>query len=223
MLDGFALCHHPRPRRGAYVLAGHLHPCVSLGGRGFDQLRLPCFWLGDDGRRAAGVRRLHRHAPDPRRRRRPRLRDRRRRRRRACAAAPSPTPAIAAPPRTPHGVRSGSARFARRARRGAARPPRGACCRIRSAAPDWSASIAFRYRKRGGAGGGSSRCATSRRSGSTTWSRSSRRRSGWSATREQFVAGTARQQRAADRRARHRQELADQGLPERVRARAGCA
>jgi len=47
-LDGFALCHHPRPRRGAYVLAGHLHPCVSLGGRGFDHLRLPCFWLGDD-------------------------------------------------------------------------------------------------------------------------------------------------------------------------------
>jgi DNA ligase-associated metallophosphoesterase len=47
-LDGFALCHHPRPRRGAYVLAGHLHPCVSLGGRAFDHLRLPCFWLGDD-------------------------------------------------------------------------------------------------------------------------------------------------------------------------------
>jgi DNA ligase-associated metallophosphoesterase len=47
-LDGFALSHHPRPRRGAYVLAGHLHPCVSLGGRGFDHLRLPCFWLGDD-------------------------------------------------------------------------------------------------------------------------------------------------------------------------------
>lgn len=47
-LDGLALCHHPRPRRGAYVLAGHLHPCVSLGGRAFDHLRLPCFWLGDD-------------------------------------------------------------------------------------------------------------------------------------------------------------------------------
>jgi len=47
-LDGFALCHHPRPRPGAYVLAGHLHPCVSLGGRSFDHLRLPCFWLGDD-------------------------------------------------------------------------------------------------------------------------------------------------------------------------------
>jgi DNA ligase-associated metallophosphoesterase len=46
--DGFALCHHPRPRRGSYVLAGHLHPCVGIGGRGFDHLRLPCFWLGDD-------------------------------------------------------------------------------------------------------------------------------------------------------------------------------
>jgi DNA ligase-associated metallophosphoesterase len=47
-LDGFAMCHHPSPRRGAYVLAGHLHPCIGLGGRGFDHLRLPCFWLGDD-------------------------------------------------------------------------------------------------------------------------------------------------------------------------------
>jgi len=47
-LDGFALCHHPKRRRGAYVLAGHLHPCVSLGGHSFDHLRLPCFWLSDD-------------------------------------------------------------------------------------------------------------------------------------------------------------------------------
>jgi len=46
--DGFALCHHPRRQRGSYVLAGHLHPCVGIGGRGFDHLRLPCFWLGDD-------------------------------------------------------------------------------------------------------------------------------------------------------------------------------
>jgi len=45
---GFALCHHPRARRGSYVLAGHLHPCIGIGGRGFDHLRLPCFWLGDD-------------------------------------------------------------------------------------------------------------------------------------------------------------------------------
>ena len=48
MQDGFALCHYPTPRRGAYVLAGHLHPCVNLGGRAYDHLRLPCFWFGDD-------------------------------------------------------------------------------------------------------------------------------------------------------------------------------
>ena len=47
-LDGFALCHHPRPLPGRYVLAGHLHPCIGIGGRGFDHLRLPCFCLGDD-------------------------------------------------------------------------------------------------------------------------------------------------------------------------------
>jgi DNA ligase-associated metallophosphoesterase len=46
--DGFALCHHPKRTPGAYVLAGHLHPCVSLGGRAWDHLRLPCFWFGDD-------------------------------------------------------------------------------------------------------------------------------------------------------------------------------
>ena len=28
------------------MLAGHLHPCVSVG-RGWDRLRLPCFWFGD--------------------------------------------------------------------------------------------------------------------------------------------------------------------------------
>jgi DNA ligase-associated metallophosphoesterase len=44
--DGFALCHHPRPVAGKYVLAGHLHPCVSIG-RAWDHLCLPCFWLGD--------------------------------------------------------------------------------------------------------------------------------------------------------------------------------
>lgn len=46
--DGFALCHHPKRIAGAYVLAGHLHPCASLGGRAGDHLRLPCFWFGDD-------------------------------------------------------------------------------------------------------------------------------------------------------------------------------
>lgn len=45
-LGGLALCHHPRPRPGAYVLAGHLHPCVHVG-RGIHRLRLPCFCFGD--------------------------------------------------------------------------------------------------------------------------------------------------------------------------------
>jgi uncharacterized protein len=47
-LGPFALCHHPRPVRGAYVLAGHWHPCISVAGRAFQRLRLPCFWFGDD-------------------------------------------------------------------------------------------------------------------------------------------------------------------------------
>jgi DNA ligase-associated metallophosphoesterase len=47
-LGPFALCHHPRPVAGRYVLAGHWHPCVSVGSRSFDRLRLPCFWFGDE-------------------------------------------------------------------------------------------------------------------------------------------------------------------------------
>jgi uncharacterized protein len=47
-LGPFALCHHPRPVADAYVLAGHWHPCISIAGRAFERLRLPCFWLGDD-------------------------------------------------------------------------------------------------------------------------------------------------------------------------------
>lgn len=46
MHGGLALCHHPIARAQAYVLAGHLHPGVSLGGRANDRLRLPCFWFG---------------------------------------------------------------------------------------------------------------------------------------------------------------------------------
>lgn len=50
-----ALCHHPQRVAGAYVLAGHLHPCVVLTGAGRDRLRLPCFWLGDAASNAVGV------------------------------------------------------------------------------------------------------------------------------------------------------------------------
>ncbi len=47
-LGPFALCHYPKPVPGAYVMAGHWHPCISVGGRAFQRLRLPCFWFGDD-------------------------------------------------------------------------------------------------------------------------------------------------------------------------------
>lgn len=46
MLGGLALCHHPQALPGAYVLAGHIHPAVVLGGRANERLRLPCFHLG---------------------------------------------------------------------------------------------------------------------------------------------------------------------------------
>jgi uncharacterized protein len=42
---GLALCHHPEPREGRYVLAGHTHPCIGVGS-GWDRLRLPCFHFG---------------------------------------------------------------------------------------------------------------------------------------------------------------------------------
>ena len=45
-LAGLALCHHPDPRPGSYVLAGHVHPSALLGGRAHQRLRLPCFHLG---------------------------------------------------------------------------------------------------------------------------------------------------------------------------------
>ena len=45
----WALLHQPGPVAGAFALAGHVHPCVVLGGRGGDRLRLPCFHFGKDG------------------------------------------------------------------------------------------------------------------------------------------------------------------------------
>ncbi len=46
MDGGLAMCHHPEAVSGAYVLAGHLHPCVSVHGRARERLRLPCFHFG---------------------------------------------------------------------------------------------------------------------------------------------------------------------------------
>ncbi len=41
----FVFTHAPEPMPGAYTWAGHLHPMVTLRGRG-DGLRLPCFHVG---------------------------------------------------------------------------------------------------------------------------------------------------------------------------------
>jgi DNA ligase-associated metallophosphoesterase len=43
----FALAHHPAAVEGRYVLAGHIHPCVTVRGRGRgNSERLACFWFG---------------------------------------------------------------------------------------------------------------------------------------------------------------------------------
>ena len=44
----FAFAHHPTPRDGVYVIAGHVHPCAVLVGPARQRERLPCFWLGRD-------------------------------------------------------------------------------------------------------------------------------------------------------------------------------
>lgn len=48
MIGPFACAHHPEPSDRGYVLAGHLHPHVSLGGRGRLRLKLPCFVFGTE-------------------------------------------------------------------------------------------------------------------------------------------------------------------------------
>ena len=132
--------HHPEPCRARYVLAGHLHPAASSVGRGVDRLRLPCFHFGAARRRAAGLRRLHRHA-------------------RRCAREPGDRVFVVAGDSVRcaaaglHYTRRMTAptavELADRARRVAARARWKPCCRTPPRAPDWAASIAFRYRRRG--------------------------------------------------------------------------
>jgi DNA ligase-associated metallophosphoesterase len=45
-LPQLALCHHPDPRPGVYVLAGHVHPAAIVSGGRRESLRLPCFHFG---------------------------------------------------------------------------------------------------------------------------------------------------------------------------------
>ena len=43
----FVLQHYPDASPDGYVLAGHLHPKVTLRGRGGQEAKLPCFWFGE--------------------------------------------------------------------------------------------------------------------------------------------------------------------------------
>ena len=45
---GLVACHHPQQIAGQAVLAGHLHPMVTLSGPGRDRQRLPCFCRSGD-------------------------------------------------------------------------------------------------------------------------------------------------------------------------------
>lgn len=40
----FAACHHPQQVPGMIVLAGHVHPAITLQGAAHQRLRLPCYW-----------------------------------------------------------------------------------------------------------------------------------------------------------------------------------
>lgn len=48
LVHPFVLAHHPASSDLGYTLAGHLHPGVSLRGRGRLRERFPCFWFGRD-------------------------------------------------------------------------------------------------------------------------------------------------------------------------------
>lgn len=43
----FAFRHHPQEEKAGYVLAGHIHPAVSLSGMGGQREKLPCFLFGE--------------------------------------------------------------------------------------------------------------------------------------------------------------------------------
>lgn len=43
----FALRHHPAEEEQGYVLAGHIHPAVTLKGLARQREKLPCFLFGD--------------------------------------------------------------------------------------------------------------------------------------------------------------------------------
>jgi hypothetical protein len=210
-LGPLALLHHPDPWPGAYVLAGHLHPGVVLGGRAHDRLRLPCFHFGPAGGRAAGLRRVHRSARRAARARRPRLRGQ---------GADGVPRCLRRPDAYRLAPMSSLNHLLSRAESLLARLE--AVLPHAPAAPDWSRVRGLplpqaRRLRHAGTGAPRGHDPPGRPEGG-------RRAEGTPAAQHRAVRGRpAGQQRAADRRARHRQEQPDQGLPERIQRRRACA
>ena len=44
----FRLEHIPVPQEGKFVIGGHVHPKLVVGGRGFPRAHLPCFHFTRD-------------------------------------------------------------------------------------------------------------------------------------------------------------------------------
>lgn len=44
-LTPFSFCHEPRVIAGCHVLAGHIHPSISLREKFGSGMRVPCFWF----------------------------------------------------------------------------------------------------------------------------------------------------------------------------------
>lgn len=47
-LGPWMLRHHPPAKADGYTLCGHIHPQVTMAGRGRQSMRVPCFWLRED-------------------------------------------------------------------------------------------------------------------------------------------------------------------------------
>jgi len=48
VLDPFIFVHKPDVHPSKYVISGHIHPGVTLNGKGRQQVQLPCFYFGLD-------------------------------------------------------------------------------------------------------------------------------------------------------------------------------
>lgn len=44
----WVLRHHPPAKADGYTLCGHIHPQVTMAGKGRQSMRVPCFWLRED-------------------------------------------------------------------------------------------------------------------------------------------------------------------------------